>query len=183
MPFDKPSAGGAIFDVEDGRYLVKVAALEDTEAGEFGPGIKWVLNVATTDRQMLKDERGFNAELWQFSSAKMTPRAKGRKWAEAFLNRELDEDTDDGSALMKELVGKWAVALLAHNEKERIAIVTLSPLKAAKEPVREPVGAGAKAPGAPSKRTAASTPDEPPDDQLDLSSVPDADEGDDIPFA
>ncbi len=161
MPFDKPSQGGSILECEDGRYLVKVKSLDDTESAEYGPGIKWTLNVATTDKQMLKDERGFDAELWQFSSTKLTPRAKARKWTEAFLGREIDDDSDDGPTLMTELLGKWAIAILAHNDKDRVSIVTLSPLKAAaKAPAKEPVLAGVRSSGA------ASSPDEPPDELL-----------------
>lgn len=148
MPFEKPSAGGSVFEVEDGRYLLKVADLEDTEAGEFGPGIKWVLNVATMDRQMIKDDRGFDASFWQFSSAKLTPRAKGRKWVEAFLGRELDETADDGPALMKELKGKWAIGLLAHNDKDRVAIVTVSPLKSTAAAPTQATATKAPAPSA-----------------------------------
>ncbi len=173
MPFDKPSAGGSVFETEDGRYLLKVADLEDTESGEYGPGIKWVLNVATMDRQMIKDERGFDAQFWQFSSAKLTPRAKGRKWVEAFLGRELDETNDDGPALMKELKGKWAIGLLAHNDKDRVAIVTLSPLKTG---AKQPVGAASKSNG--TQATVPVMPDDPADDVL---AEIDADA--DIPFA
>ena len=171
MPFQKPSAGGSVFECEDGRYLLRVDSLEDMPDGEFGPGIKWVLNVAdATTKEFLLDERGFKAELWQFSSAKLTPRAKGRKWVEAFLGRTLDEENDDGDQIMADLLGKWAIAILAHNDKDRIAIVTVSPLKkgaaapATKDPAtRQPVGAGAPA-RAPARQQG--PPEAPPDDML-----------------
>lgn len=170
MPFQKPSAGGSVFECEDGRYLLRVDSLEDMPDGEFGPGIKWVLNVAdATTKEFLLDDRGFKAELWQFSSAKLTPRAKGRKWVEAFLGRPLDEENDDGDQIMEALLGKWAVAILAHNDKDRVAIVTVSPTKTGtpapktQDPAtRQPVGAGAtRAPTRPM-----TPPEGPPDDML-----------------
>lgn len=126
MPFRDPTFGG--IDLDEGKYFVKVKALEDAPEGQFGPGIKWIFTVATPEGGVVKDDRGFDAEFWQFSSDSLSSRSKGGKWAAALLGRELTPQ-DKGSEIAKALIGKKGVALIADNEEgTRKNIVKMSPM-------------------------------------------------------
>lgn len=154
--FENPSSGGLY--VEPGRYVAKVVKLEpqppSSQFPEAGPGIKWVFNLQdAATKAVIQDDRGFPGEFWQFSSAKMTPNAKARKWAQALLGRQIDS-TDTGESLGIELLGKKALALIGENEKGRTAILSMTALGAT-APARQPVGAVAG-------KTAAKTEEPPP---------------------
>lgn len=153
--FENPSSGGLY--VEPGRYIVKVVKLDPMPASpqfpEAGPGIKWIFNLQdAATKVVVQDDRGFPGEFWQFSSAKMTPNAKARKWAGALLGRAIDNN-DTGESLAIEVLGKKALALIGENDKGRTAILSLSPIapangaavKAAPAPKPEPVAVGAAA--------------------------------------
>jgi hypothetical protein len=168
--FENPSSGGGTF-IEDGRYLVKVKRLEPVEDNGFGPGVKWVFNLATTDGELVKDERGFDAELWQFSSRKMSKgakTAKARAWAEALLGRELSDD-ETGDGLAELLIGKKALALIGQNEKERSTILKMTPIAA-----KNGQATAAPAPATAPAKGGSAPPDEIPDKVL--ASVVDTEE-------
>lgn len=178
--FENPSSGGLY--VEPGRYIAKVVKLEPTpptpQFPEAGPGIKWVFNLQDAQtKNVVQDDRGFPGEFWQFSSAKMTPNAKARKWATALLGREIDLKTDTGESIGVELLGKKALALIGENDKGRTAILSLSALPKANgtaapkaAPAREPAAVGASVAAAettPEESDAiAATIDSAPDDEF-----------------
>lgn len=151
--FDNPSSGGLY--VEDGRYVVKVKALEPTPAkDDLPPGVKWIFTLTDMNGEVIEDDKGFAAEMWQFSSKRLSPRAKARKWAEALLGRPIN-DADTGETLAEDLRGKRAVALIGQNDKERTTILSMTPLPKKKAQGEE------RSNGKP-----ASSPDMPPDEVL-----------------
>lgn len=113
--FEAANAGKAFFD--NGSYIATVTNLSPAEGGneEYGPSIQWKFNLAPAEFNdpeavVLQEDGETPAELWQFSSTKMSPKAKGRVWAEAFIGRGLAE----GEVLSKSmLIGQRAVILLA----------------------------------------------------------------------
>ena len=146
--FDDVSSGG--LDVEPGRYLVRVERLEPTEHAEFGPGLRWVLtldSLATQPPTPLYQTDGTRFELWQTTSRKLTPRAKARRWLEAFLDRDLQE-RESGAELAQAVLGRRGVALIGPNERGYPTILQLAPyLETTITPsAPEPVGAVSPAP-------------------------------------
>ena len=146
--FDNPRDADGGF-LEDGKYIVKVARLEQTPASqahpEWGAGIKWYFHVAdaATPGQPKYGPEGDLFELWQFTSAKLTPRARARGWVEALLNRQLTPQ-DTGEAISREVVGKKAVIMIGPKRRDDGtiqygAILSMSPYT-------EPAKTGAKAP-------------------------------------
>src|SRR5689334_19383003 len=87
--FDNPTTGGGFTEIDAGKYYVKVMRLEAAPGGQFGDQVKWVFEVATLDGVVLLDDRGFNAEFWEWSSPKITQGgkrpSKAYQWGEALL--------------------------------------------------------------------------------------------------
>lgn len=151
--FSNPSESAGL-EIEEGKYYGKVIRLEPTD-GQFGPQVKWTWELATLDGQVLTNDRGFNAEWWQWSSPKISrggkKPSKAYLWGSALLpGVEIMEMT--GEAFAKAVVGKKAVLLIGPNDNGNTTILSMSPLPAKN-------GAGKTAPTAP-----ATSPEEPPDD-------------------
>jgi hypothetical protein len=127
MPFNDPTFG---IDLADGEYWVKVLKVEDAPANEYGPGVKWTFSVATLGGQVIRDENGYVAELFQYSSAKLSPTSKAGGWASALLGRSLTR-SDTGVGITQAVIGRKAVATIHRNSKnERCTIAELRPMGA-----------------------------------------------------
>ena len=143
------STDTAIFDTvsnvegkqfEPGRYQLKVVRLE-AATGQFGPQIKWIMNVSekSDDGWALHyDNDGQPYEWHQYTSTKLSPKTKGRKWAQAFLGRDL-EDGESGAEIARALVGCKANAILGPNERGYSAILQIDPAPKPKKAPKPPV--------------------------------------------
>jgi hypothetical protein len=129
--------------LEDGKYIAKIVGLDETPPSpqhpEWGAGIKWRMHVAdaATPTSPKFDQDGQPFEFWQFTSAKLTPRARARGWVEAFLNRQLTPE-DKGAALAEELVGKKAIIMVGPKRRDDGtiqygAVLSVSPYVEAKK--------------------------------------------------
>lgn len=142
--FDNPNQGFEA--VEAGRYVVKCVRLEAVNHAEYGPGIKWVFNLAnplTDPPTPIYQADGTLYELWQTTSTKVTPRSKARPWLETLLGRPIVDGQDTGEALAAAVVGKKAQALIGPNERGYSSILQMMPLggngaKPAPQPVAAP---------------------------------------------
>lgn len=154
MPFDDAKEFTSF--VDDGFYYAQCVNIEDGEEGQFGPSIRWVFHLKSQDTgEMVLIPEGDNAgqiyEFYAFTSTKMTPKAKARKWSEVLLGREI-EVGESGSAIANECIGKSALVLIEANEAgyPRIENLTAIPKKGKQkaaptpepEPAPEPVAAG-----------------------------------------
>lgn len=144
--FNDPTAGGGYTEIEMGKYYVKVVKLEPQTGGTFGDQVKWVFEVATLQGEVLTDDRGFNAEFWDWSSPKITSGgkrpSKAYTWGEALLPG-VDLMTLTGSEFAQMVVGKKALALIGPNENQKTRILQLSPMPSkgttnGKQPAKEP---------------------------------------------
>ena len=157
MPFNNATNQEANF-VESGKYIGKVVRTEESDEGGFGPGLKWVWHLATPNPQgkatTLFGTDGEPYEFYQWSSLKLSPRAKARGWVEALLDRPL-EDGESGEAISQAIVGKVAMLLIGPQVGEdgqtRMKIMSIEPYRASgraapkPEPTPEPVAAGVAA--------------------------------------
>jgi hypothetical protein len=134
MPFSNPTVGGGSYEFDTGKYYVKVVRLEDQPEGQYGPQIKWVFEVASLDGEVITDEKGLNAELWQWSSPKISTggkrNSKAFDWGSALMPN-IDLMTLSGEEFSTVIVGKKAIALIGPKEgSQRTGILSLSPIPA-----------------------------------------------------
>ena len=113
-PLNDPEVGTPF--VEAGPCVLKLIALEDGDPGAYGDTIKWIFTVAVAGEVLLDDD-GDPHEFWQWSSTKMSPRAKAPKWLGALLGRKIvfDEDEDGWqptTELVEEAIGKTANGMI-----------------------------------------------------------------------
>lgn len=162
MPFSNPSTAGAGIEIEMGKYFVKVVRLEDVEGGQYGDQIKWVFELATTTGEVLLDDRGFNAEFWQWSSPKISSGgkrpSKAYEWGTALLPG-VDLMQLTGEQFGQMVIGTKALALIGPNENGNTRILNMSPM---------PAKNGAAKPAAAAAPAKATPPPEPPDDAAQI---------------
>ncbi len=107
--FEAASEGGVFW--ENGDYVATLQKLEPGQVGKFGPTIKWTFFMAPDlnepDSVVVQEDGETPAELWQFTSTKMTPQSTARPWVEAFMGRPLEEGEQVRPG---ELVGKRIIA-------------------------------------------------------------------------
>lgn len=129
MPFQDPISG---LHVEMGRYIVEVVGFADVPPGEdhpdWGPRIRWTLNVYDNDGDPVLDEDGRPGQLMPMTGVSIGPKSKAKPWIEAFLGRPLDA-TDTAAAIAKLLVGKRAYAMISDNERGYSTVVSMAPMK------------------------------------------------------
>lgn len=139
---------------DDGRHILKLVKLEDTNHEQYGAGFKWVWRLAKhPSKEQIVDDRGMPFEFWQFTGSSLGINKKtggpteGRKNVEALLGRPLQE----GELIDDELLlNKYALGLVILDEKERLKISKIEPYRS----------------GGKGTVTTAAPPDEPPDDVL-----------------
>lgn len=125
---------------EDGPHVLELKGIEDTQHEQYGAGLKWIWRLSTPDGEQIVDDRGFPFEFWQFTSASMGLNRKtggpteGRKNVEALIGRPLDEGEEPEGDM---LPGRKANAQIILDEKERLKIVKISPIKKKRTPVAE----------------------------------------------
>lgn len=115
--FDTVNEGKSFF--EAGTYLATVANVEivppseNPRFEEYGPSLKWTFNLSpnlSDPADLILDQDGETAaSLWQFSSTKMSPKAKARIWAEAFIGRKLEDGED---VELKDILDRSAIVTL-----------------------------------------------------------------------
>lgn len=128
--FENPSQGYQ--EVDAGKYVLKINKLRPCDPGQFGPMIEWVFNLAFEGSTTpIYSQDGKPAEMRQRTGTSLTPKAKARKWAEAFLDRDLGDD-DSGPGIARELVGKKAIGIIGPNDKGYSTILQIMPMRATK---------------------------------------------------
>lgn len=160
MAFSNPSTAVGI-EIETGKYYVKVVSIEDQPEGQFGPQILWKFELATLDGAVVLDDRGFNAEFWQWSTPKISTggkrSSKAYEWGTALLPG-VDLMTLTGEQFGTMIIGTKAMALIGPNENGNTSILNMSPMPAKN-------GAAPKTATKAAAPTAVQTPpEEPPDD-------------------
>lgn len=118
--FETVSAGKSFFG--PGNYLATLVKLEPAEQKNeaWGPQIQWTFHLAPAEERdpeavIVMEDGETPASFWQFSSTKMTPKAKGRQWAEAFLGRALNDGEDLDPS---QIVGKVCLVTLVEEKSE-----------------------------------------------------------------
>jgi hypothetical protein len=103
-----------------GIYAVRLVAVEARES-DGGVYLRWLFEV--------EDAEFGGATLSAVSSARLTPKAKARQWAEVFLGRKLErgEEID-----FDELIGRRALASVIATERNGATyntVESLAPLR------------------------------------------------------
>ncbi len=120
---------------DDGRHLLELMALEDTDHEKYGAGLKWVWRLASyPDNEQVVDDRGFPFEFWEFSGQglgidrKTGGPTKARRNVQALIGRVLDEGEDAPDA--DELIGRKAIGMvIMRPEDDKLEIKKLEPNK------------------------------------------------------
>jgi len=114
--FEVASSSGPL--IEPGQYVLTLAEIEDAGVGQYGPSILWKWKMSTPsapDSFTVDADSGEPYLFYAYSSTKMTPKARARHWAEALLNREIQ----DGQKIdPSSLVGERMQALVIHETAE-----------------------------------------------------------------
>ena len=108
------------FDLEDDRYIFKLVKLEASESAEYGPGVRWIFNVAHRGDppSPIFDSDGNKLEIWQTTNADLTPGVKAGQWASALLGRPI-QIGESGARIAEELIGKCMLALWGVNPNSK----------------------------------------------------------------
>jgi len=115
MPTFSPASNQAEFvPPEPGWYIATCTAIEDAPPKQFGPGVKWIFTLADPQTGVVfQDAEGKDLEVWQYTSVKMSPKARARPLVEALYGRPLDVDSREVPDA-RQLIGKSMLTLLTH---------------------------------------------------------------------
>jgi hypothetical protein len=115
--------------LEGGQYLVKLIRIEPAPDGQFGARRSWVFAVADANTSTpIYNADGSVYEYYQLTSDKLGSKARAREWAEALLDRPL-VDGEKAVDLVRAMIGKRALGLVAINDRGYAEIVRLTPLR------------------------------------------------------
>lgn len=130
MPFKNVTntVGGTQPEIEPGTYTVEVLNIEDMEPGQYGERMRWVLGLTDEDGEIITWENGDRYEWWQQTGTTLGPRSTARKYADALLARDL-RDGEEGDAILAELVGRTARALIEIGESGYPRIAAMTPIR------------------------------------------------------
>ena len=130
MPFKNVTntVGGTQPEIEPGTYTVEVLGIEDMEPGQYGERMRWVLGLTDEDGEIITWENGDRYEWWQQTGTTLGPRSTARKYADALLARDL-RDGEEGDAILEELVGRTARALIEIGESGYPRIAAMTPIR------------------------------------------------------
>jgi len=119
MPvFDGASDQPEYTPPEVGRYIATLKELKDAPDRGWGIGAQWVFTLAELMSGVtLVDADGKDEELWQFTSTKMSPKARARPFVEALLGRPLDIANREAPD-PRLLVGKSMLCVLIHEKAD-----------------------------------------------------------------
>lgn len=153
MPVFAPATDQSEIELpEPGRYIVKCVAIEDAPDKGFGPGVKWVFQLADPASGVtIQSNQGGDYELWQFTSVKMGPKAKARPIIEALLGRSLEvREVPDA----RQLVGRSMIAMVIHERRDdgtdRAVVTSCKPYTENGAASASPAGTAARPRPAPS---------------------------------
>lgn len=158
--FNDPTNGGGAADIPDGQYVIRLVRLEDYEPGQYGPRVKWVFNLwnAQSQQPVVYEDSGQPYEWWRLTSTKTGEKSTARKYMEALLNRQVVPG-DSGAALAQEVIGKYALAMIATNEDGYPEIVNIKPyVQQAQAAPAAAAPAPAQAPAPPQQQAPAPAP-------------------------
>ena len=125
MPFKNPGDGGQFVELDEGWYTAKVTDIEEKDGTrDFGKGVQpmvvWHCNLQDAQGNVVQDDRGFALDWWVITSQSLFRGkgmvSKGRLMAEAFLDREIDDD-ETGEDIGKEIIGKFALVFIGTDPK------------------------------------------------------------------
>lgn len=118
---------------DPGMYVVRLRRVGDPEEGKFGFQVRWEFELFDpADGMPVFDSHDEQFVLFQRTSTSLGPKAKARAWGEALRGKAYEKDEAFDS---DDLIGKTALAAIAHAEKDTgtfANIATLTPMKAAK---------------------------------------------------
>ncbi len=133
------------FDLDSDKYIFKLVRLEASEHAEYGPGVRWIFNVAQRGdppSPIFDASTGDKLELWQTTNADLSPGVKAGVWAAALLQRPI-EVGESGAKIADALIGKTMLGLWGVNPNSKTTPKAKGILSV--EPYRAPAKAGAKA--------------------------------------
>tara|TARA_R110000824_G_scaffold3095_1_gene14153 strand:+ start:65 stop:508 length:444 start_codon:yes stop_codon:yes gene_type:complete len=138
MPFKNVTntVGGTQPEIEPGTYTVEVLGIEEMEPGQYGDRMRWVLGLTDEDGEIIAWPNGEQYEWWQQTGTTLGPRSTARKYSDALLGREL-RDGEDGDAILEELIGRTARALIEIGESGYPRIAAMTPIKKRKAKAAE----------------------------------------------
>jgi hypothetical protein len=106
---------------EPNRYIAVCLDIEDAPDKGFGAGVKWVFQLIDPNtNQPVKNSKGYDFTLWQWTSTKMGPKARARPIIEALLGRSLENGEVPDSRL---LLNKGMICLVAHEPTQNGGVV------------------------------------------------------------
>ena len=166
---NKPSDSSFALTIED-RFdpnddhvveIIDMDTRDDVSAIDGKPytSIVWKYRVFDTDGVAFLDQVDGSAwEGWEFSSMALTPKAKARAWASAFIGHELtDEEADriadnfDGAIVGKRARVSWKIEEKAGGTRIRFGFLRPMPTKTATRLAAPPVQEAAPAAAPPSE--------------------------------
>ena len=98
--------------------------------------MRWVLGLTDEDGEIIAWPNGEQYEWWQQTGTTLGPRSTARKYSDALLGREL-RDGEDGDAILEELIGRTARALIEIGESGYPRIAAMTPIKKRKAKAAE----------------------------------------------
>ena len=119
MPTFNQATDQAEYELPDpGAYIATCIRIEDAPDKGFGPGAKWVFTLADPKSGvLLHNANGEPVELFQWTSVKMSPKARARPIVEALLGRPLDVDGREVPNV-QQLVGKSMSTLVIWEKRD-----------------------------------------------------------------
>ena len=126
MSFSDPSESN-FPAIPDGQYRIKCVRIEDAEPGQYGARMRWVFVLQDVHtREVIAWDNGDVFEWFQNTGVSTGTKSKARPWIEAFIAREVTPE-DTGEALAEEVIGKYALAMIAENARGYSEIVSIKP--------------------------------------------------------
>lgn len=143
--FSDVQADKSKFDLDSDKYIFKLVKLEASDHPEYGPGVRWIFNVAQRGdppSPIFDASTGDKLELWQTTNADLSPGVKAGVWAAALLQRPI-EIGESGAQIAEALLGKTMLGLWGVNPNSKTTPKAKGILSV--EPYKAPAKAGAKA--------------------------------------
>src|SRR5262245_29839433 len=119
MPTFSPATDQSDIELpEPGKYIVTCVDIVDAPDKGFGPGLKWVFKLIDPDSgTTIQSRDGGDFELWQFTSVKLSPKARARPFVEALLGRPLDVENREAPDT-RHLINRSMIAMVVHERRD-----------------------------------------------------------------
>lgn len=103
---------------EPGAYIATCIEILDAPDKGFGPGVKWVFHLMDPHSGVtLHNADDEPEECWQFTSVKMSPKARARPFVEALLGRPVNVDGREVPDI-RQLIGRSMFTILIHEPRD-----------------------------------------------------------------